>query len=172
MTTETLTTVVVGYTTTSTALEDFHDLERAFKEHGHAAYDAAVVERAPDSSYKVVATTVSPRNENTLRAAGLGAVVGVVFAPALAVAAAGTVAAALIGNVMDRFNALSDADMAETHRLVDESAANLIVITDTEHAQQVESVAKSRVGRSVIPFAPADVDALRRELQGERWVTG
>jgi uncharacterized membrane protein len=172
MTTEAMTAVVVGYTNTKTALDDFHDLERAFNEVGPAAYDAAVVERDAGSAFRVVATTVSPRNNNMVRAAALGAIVGVVFAPALAAAAVGAAVGALIGTAVDRFDALSHADMAQTGRLVDERTAYLIVITEAGHAQRIESVALSRMDRTIIPLSRADIDALRRELQSEHGVLG
>jgi uncharacterized membrane protein len=172
MTTETLTTVVIGYTDTKTALDDFHELDRARRAHERPAYDAAVVERGPDSTVTVVATTVGPQNDNLARAAGLGAVVGVVFAPAVAVAAAGAALGALVGTVVDRFDALSHADMEETHRVVDESTASLIVITSPEDAQRIEALASSRGNRTVVPFSAADIDSLRRELQSEHRLFG
>ena len=172
MATEGLTAVVVGYESTDSALEDFHDVERAHDEQGWLTCDAAVVERAPDSTFRVVATTVHPRNDNLVRAAGLGALVGVVFAPALAVAAIGAVAGALVGTTIDRFDAVSHADMVQTRRLVDESNACLIVITDPEHASRVEGVASSRPNRTIIPLSGDDIDALRRELQQEHGVLG
>jgi uncharacterized membrane protein len=172
MATEALTAVVVGYADTKTALGDFGDLEGAQKEKGLSAYDAAVIERTADSAYRVVATTVNPRNTNMVRAAGLGAIVGVVFAPAIAVAAVGAAVGALIGTVVDRFDAVSHGDMVQTRRLVDQSAAYLIVITGTEDAERIEAVALSRENRTIIPLSPTDVDALKRELQSEHGVFG
>jgi uncharacterized membrane protein len=172
MTTEALTTVVVGYTDTKTALEDFRELERLHKEHELFSYDAAVVERASDSTHRVVATTVAPRNDNLIRAAGLGAVVGVIFAPALAAAAVGAMTGALVGTVLDRFDGVSHADMEQTRRVVDESTASLIVLADSVHAERIESVASSRANRTIIPLSPGDVDTLRRELQSDHGIFG
>ena len=55
MTEEALTTVVLGYEDTATALKDFHDLERAHEEGRLPSHDAAVVERASDSGHRIVA---------------------------------------------------------------------------------------------------------------------
>jgi uncharacterized membrane protein len=109
-TNESLTTIVVGYNETETALHDFHDLEKAHDEGRLPGYDAAVIERAPDGSHKIVATTVVPREKNMLRAAGLGLVVGVLVAPGLAVAAVGATIGGALGTILDRFDAVSHAD--------------------------------------------------------------
>ena len=78
MTKSSLTTVVVGYDDTETALADFQDLERAHKENRLPSYDAAVVERTADSKHGIVATTINPRRTDMLRGAGLGLAVGVI----------------------------------------------------------------------------------------------
>jgi uncharacterized membrane protein len=164
MTEEALTTVVVGYKDTATALKDFHDLERAHKEGRLPSYDAAVVERATGSGHRLVATTIDPNRKRLHRGAGLGLVLGVIYSPALAVAAAGATIGAIAGSIVDDFASLKHADMDETHRLIDDSAANLIVICDSPHVQQLESVASSRSGRTILPLAPVDIQALKNEL--------
>jgi uncharacterized membrane protein len=172
MTTEALTTVVVGYDDTETALHDFHDLEKAHEEDRLPGYDAAVLERRPDATYTIVATTVVPRQRNTLRAAGLGLVVGVLAAPGLAVAAVGATIGAAVGTILDRFDAVSHSDLARTRSLMDDSLANLVVITDEAHAESVESIAASRPNRTIVPISPDDVDVLRRELQRDHHLFG
>jgi hypothetical protein len=49
---------------------------------------------------------------------------------------------------------------------------NLVVITDTTHADEIELIAASRPDRRVVPISPDDVDVLRRELQREHQLFG
>ena len=170
MTEEALTTVVVGYNDTDTALKDFRDLERAHEEGRLPSYDAAVVERASDSDHRIVATTIDPDRKRLVRGAGLGLVLGVIYSPALAVAAVGATVGAIVGSVVDDFVSLKHGDMEETRRLIDDSAANLVVISDSPHARQLESIASSRAERTIVPLAPADIEALKNELQ-RQWTT-
>ena len=168
MTKGALTTVVVGYEDTKTALDDFHDLERAHKEKRLPSYDAAVVERHADATHRVVATTIAPRRTDMLRGAGLGLVVGVIFSPVLAAAAAGAGVGAIVGAVVDDVASFNHADMEQLRSLIDDSSANLIVISDSPHARQLESIASSRANRTIVPFAPVDIEALKIELQREK----
>ena len=115
MTKSALTTVVVGYDDTETALSDFHDLERAHKENRLPSYDAAVVERKADSTRGIVATTINPRRTDMLRGAGLGLAVGLIFSPPLAVAAAGTTIGAVVGSVVDDVASFDHADKEHAH---------------------------------------------------------
>jgi uncharacterized membrane protein len=168
MTKSALTTVVVGYDETKTALSDFHDLERAHKENRLPSYDAAVVERTADSKHGIVATTINPRRTDMLRGAGLGLAVGVIFAPPLAVAAAGVAIGGVVGSVVDDVASFKHADMEQMKRLIDDSAANLIVISDSPHAEQLESIASSRPNRTIVPFSAVDIEILKNELQAEK----
>ena len=168
MTKSALTTVVVGYDDTETALADFQDLERAHKENRLPSYDAAVVERTADSKHGIVATTINPRRTDMLRGAGLGLAVGVIFAPPLAVAAAGVAIGGVVGSVVDDVASFKHADMEQMKRLIDDSAANLIVISDSPHAEQLESIASSRPNRTIVPFSAVDIEILKNELQAEK----
>ena len=168
MTKSALTTVVVGYDDTETALADFQDLERAHKENRLPSYDAAVVEGKADSTRGILATTINPRRTDMLRGAGLGLAVGVIFAPPLAVAAAGVAIGGVVGSVVDDVASFKHADMEQMKRLIDDSAANLIVISDSPHAEQLESIASSRPNRTIVPFSAVDIEILKNELQAEK----
>jgi uncharacterized membrane protein len=145
-------------------VKDFHDLERAHEEGRLPSYDAAVVEHASDAGHRIVATTIDPDRRRLLRGAGLGLVLGIIYSPALAVAAAGATIGAVVGHIVDEFASLKHADMEHTHRLIDDSAANLIVICNSAHSRQLESIASSRAERTIVPLLPADIEALKNEL--------
>jgi uncharacterized membrane protein len=162
-----LTTVVIGYEDTRTAVEDFNDLERAHREGRLPSYDAAVVGRTAESARVVIATTIDPNQSHTLRAAGLGVVVGIVLSPALIAAAVGAVIGGIVGRAMDGIDATEHGGMTETKRLIDESAANLIVIASDSDAKQIESIAATRPNRTVVPFSPAEIATLKLELQSD-----
>jgi uncharacterized membrane protein len=127
-----------------------------------------VVERVSDAGHRIVATTIDPDRKRLLRGAGLGLVVSVIYTPALALAVVGAAVGAVVGGIVDEVVSFKHADMEQTHRLIDDSAANLIVISDSPHAKQVESIASSRADRRIIPFATADIEALKNELQRQR----
>jgi uncharacterized membrane protein len=165
MTTEGLTTVVVGYDDTNTALQDFHDLERVHEEGRLPSYDAAVVERMSDSTHRVVATTIDESRKRIVRGAGLGLAVGLIFSPALVPAACGAAIGGIVASIVDDVASFNHADFAQMRRLIDDSASNLIVISDSPHAQQLEVVASSRANRTIVPFAPVDIQLLNGELK-------
>jgi hypothetical protein len=62
-------------------------------------------------------------------------------------------------------DAFKHADMREVERLVDDSAANLIIIADDAAIADITKAAAARGRRIVVPFCDADVDVLERELQ-------
>ena len=87
------------------------------------------------------------------------------YSPVLAAAAVGAGIGAVIGNIADQIDAFKHTDMREIERLVDDSAANLIVIANGTTIDEIAKVATRRGRRIVVPFSDADVDVLERELQ-------
>jgi hypothetical protein len=55
--------------------------------------------------------------------------------------------------------------MSEVEKVVDDCAANLIVIADETTLDDVAQAAASRGSRASLPFSDADVGLLERELQ-------
>jgi len=84
------------------------------------------------------------------------------------VAAAGTTIGAVVGSVVDDVASFDHADKEQMKRLIDDSAANLIVISDSPHARQLESIASSRPDRTIVPFSSVDIKILKNELQAEK----
>jgi uncharacterized membrane protein len=158
-----LTTIVFGYERIDTAVNDFDDLKTAHENDRLPSYDAAVIERLPDG-HRVAATTVGPSTKYLLRGAGLGLVVAAIFSPPLAAAVAGAGLGAAVGSLSDDYAALKHAALTQTRRLIDDSAANVIVITDAPHVKELVSIASSR-NRTIVPFSPVDIQALKDELQ-------
>jgi uncharacterized membrane protein len=157
---------VVGYDDRDVAVFDFEDLQTAARRlHRDDDYEAAVIARTHDG-FEVVTTTVKERARETLLGASLGFVVGAVLGPPLVIAAVGAGVGALVGNIVDQFDAFKHAvDMPEVRRLVDDSAASLIVITDDAMRRQLTQSALSRERRIIVPLEPAHLDTLKRELQ-------
>lgn len=164
MTSQRLTTLVIGYDDVDVALVDLRDLAEVRASHGVGDYEAAIV-RKGDAEHMVVSTTVDSRLRGTLLGAGLGLVVGVILSPALANAAIGAGLGAAVGNLADQVNAIRNTDMRELERLVDVSEANLVVIADEATIEQISQAASSRGRRIVVPLAEADVDLLEAELR-------
>ena len=73
-----------------------------------------------------------------------------------------------MGSVVDDVASFKHADMEQMKRLIDDSAANLIVISDSPHAEQLESIASSRRDRTIVPFSAVDIKILKNELQAEK----
>ena len=92
-------------------------------------------------------------------------VVAAVISPVLAAAAVGAGIGAVIGNIADQIDAFKHRDIREIERLVDDDAANLIVIANGTTIDEIAKVATTRGRRIVVPFSDADVDVLERELQ-------
>jgi uncharacterized membrane protein len=161
-----LSTLVVGYDDRDIAVSDFEDLRAAARRlHREDDYDAAVVART-DEGFEVVTSTVKARKRETLLGAGLGFVVGVVLGPPLVVAVVGAGVGAVVGKVIDELDAFKHVvGMDEVGRLVDDSAASMIVITDETMRAQIMQSALSRERRIVAPLAPAHIDTLEKELQ-------
>jgi uncharacterized membrane protein len=160
-----LSTLVVAYDDVDIALSDLADLRSEAKKRGvEDEYEAAVLQRSDDHD-EVVATTVAPRERDTMLGAGLGLVVGALFSPALPIAIAGAGVGALIGNVIDQVKAFQHTDMIEVDGLVTGSAATLIVISDTAGTERLVESAIGRHRRVVLPLPEADVHVLKREIQ-------
>ena len=164
MTSQRLTTLVVGYEDVEVALADLNDLAAVRKAHGVGDYEAAVV-RNHASHHELVETTVDAGPRRTLLGAGLGVVVAVVITPLLGAAALGAAFGAMLGSVADQLDAFKHSDMREVERLVDDSAASLIIIADDATIKAICEAATSRHRRIVMAFSDADVDLLERELQ-------
>ena len=164
MTTQGFTTLVVGYDDVEVAMADFADLAAVHEAHGVSDYEAAVVSNA-EAEHEIVATTVDARVRGTVLGAGLGVVVAAVISPVLAAAAVGIGIGAVIGNIADQIDAFKHTDMREVERVVDDSAANLIVIAKGTTIDEISQAATSRGRRIVVQLSDADVDVLERELQ-------
>jgi uncharacterized membrane protein len=160
-----LTTVVVGYDDVDTALTDYADLKRVASERGEADdYEAAVIHLA-DDGYEVATTTVRERARDTWLGAGLGFVAGALIAPTLPIVIVGAGIGAVIGNVLDQYDAFKHGDLEEVQSLVDRSAATLIVLCDEANGTELRDIARSRNRRVVLSLHKADIDVLKRELQ-------
>jgi hypothetical protein len=72
---------------------------------------------------------------------------------------------AVVGDIVDEYDAFRHADMSEVEQIVDDSAANLIVIANQTTLDDVAKAATSRGRRASVPFSNADIRLLERELQ-------
>jgi uncharacterized membrane protein len=159
-----LTTLVVGYDDVDVALTDFHDLENVRREHRVGDYEAAVVRRLDDGQHDLVETSVEGSHRRTLVYAGLGAVLGVLISPAIAVVACGAGIGVIAGRISEEFDALDHADLREVQRVVADSPVTLIVIAQQATLDDIANAASAR-GRASVPFSDADIDLLERELR-------
>jgi uncharacterized membrane protein len=163
---EALVTVVVAYVDLATALRDFDDLAQVRRDHQVGHYDAAVVHTRSEGRTDVTVTTVSSREKATLHGAGLGLVVGVLFAPALSAALLGASLGAVVGHVAARVEAFKHANLPEVNRIVGEGAAHLLIIATPAVADDIARAAVSRERHTRLLLDDADVTLLKEELQG------
>jgi uncharacterized membrane protein len=132
-------------------------------------YDVAIIDK--DDEGKVHLTKhEKPTQHGAWTGAGVGAVIGILFAPAiLATAAVGAATGGLIGHLA---RGMSRSDMKELGDLLDDGQAALIVVGESKIGEQLDKHLQ-RAQKSVEKQIDADSKEFEKELeQAEQAVAG
>ncbi|WP_066913492.1 DUF1269 domain-containing protein [Millisia brevis] len=155
--------VYVGtYPNEEGATEDLAVVKALYKGDAIETYDAAVIVKTPDGKVEV-----HRHDEQTRRGAwagaAIGALVGVLFPPALIVdAAIGAVAGGVIGHL---WHHVSRSDLKEIGEYLDDGQANLIVIsTEAFDNQFIDALSSNK--HLIKRLDRLEAKDFERELEG------
>ena len=139
------------------------DYDAVFDLHAVGAigtFDSAVIERDADGKVHVHKTE-KPTQHGAWTGAGVGALVGLLFPPALiGSAVVGATAGGLVGHLR---GGISRGDLKELGEELEAGSAAVIVIGESKIEEQLEK-AITRANKLIEKQLDADADELRREL--------
>jgi uncharacterized membrane protein len=139
------------------------DYEAVFDLHAAGAigtFDSAVIRKEEDGKVRVTKTE-KPTQHGAWTGAGVGALVGIIFPPAiLGTAIVGAGAGGLIGHLR---GGVSRDDLKELGDALEEGNAAVIVIGESKIEEQLEK-ATTRANKLIEKQIDADADELKREI--------
>ena len=139
------------------------DYEAVFDLHAAGAigtFDSAVIRKEEDGKVRVTKTE-KPTQHGAWTGAGVGALVGIIFPPAIIGAAVvGAGAGGLIGHLR---GGVSRDDLKELGDALEEGNAAVIVIGESKIEEQLEK-ATTRANKLIEKQIDADADELKREI--------
>ncbi len=139
------------------------DYEAVFDLHAVGAigtFDSAVIEKDADGKVHVHKTE-KPTQHGAWTGAGVGALVGILFPPALiGSAVVGATAGGLVGHLR---GGISRGDLKELGDELEAGSAAVIVIGESKIEEQLEK-AVARANKVIEKQIDADADELEREL--------
>ena len=140
------------------------DYEAVFDLHAAGAigtFDSAVIRKEEDGKVRVTKTE-KPTQHGAWTGAGVGALVGLIFPPALIGSAiAGAGAGGLAGHIS---RGMSRHDLKELGEELEAGDAALIVIGESKIEEQLEKAVK-RANKLIEKELDADADELEREIE-------
>jgi uncharacterized membrane protein len=139
------------------------DYEAVFDLHASGAigtFDSAVVRKEEDGKVRVTKTE-KPTQHGAWTGAGVGALVGLVFPPAiLGSAILGAGAGALTGHLS---RGISRGDLKDLGEELDAGTAAVIVLGESKIEEQLEKATK-RANKLIEKELDADADEVKREI--------
>jgi uncharacterized membrane protein len=139
------------------------DYEAVFDLHAAGAigtFDSAVIRKEEDGKVRVTKTE-KPTQHGAWTGAGVGALVGIIFPPAIIGSAiVGAGAGGLIGHLR---GGVSRDDLKELGDALEEGNAAVIVIGESKIEEQLEQATK-RANKLIEKQIDADADELKREI--------
>jgi len=149
-----------AYDTADEAREDYLVLLEAHAEGFVGTYDAAVLEKTPDGKVHVHKDE-KPTQHGAWAGAGVGALVGLVFPPAVIGSA---IVGATAGGVIGHFRGgMSRSDLKELGDYLEENEAALIVIAEN-HVQEELDRRLTRAVKSMEKEVDADAEEVEKQL--------
>jgi uncharacterized membrane protein len=140
------------------------DYQAVFELHSAGAigtFDSAVIEKEKDGKVHV-RKTEKPTQHGAWTGIGVGALVGILFPPALlGSAVVGGAAGGVIGHL---WRGMSRGDLKDLGEALDEGDAALIVIGESRVDEQIEQATK-RANKVIQKQVDADADAMKREIK-------
>ena len=139
------------------------DYEAVFDLHAAGAigtFDSAVIRKEDDGKVRVTKTE-KPTQHGAWTGAGVGALVGIIFPPAvLGAAIVGAGAGGLTGHLT---KGISRGDLKELGEELDAGSAAVIVLGESKIEEQLEQATK-RANKLIEKEVDADADELEREI--------
>jgi uncharacterized membrane protein len=140
------------------------DYEAVFDLHAAGAigtFDSAVIRKEEDGKVRVTKTE-KPTQHGAWTGAGVGALVGILFPPAIIGSAiVGAGAGGLIGHLS---KGISRDDLKDLGGELEEGSAAVIVIGESKIEEQLEKAVK-RANKLIEKQIDADADELKREIE-------
>ena len=140
------------------------DYDAVFDLHAMGAigtFDSAVIRKEEDGKVRVTKTE-KPTQHGAWTGAGVGALVGIIFPPAiLGSAIVGAGAGGLIGHLS---RGISRADLKDLGDELEAGSAAVIVLGESKIEEQLERATK-RANKLIEKQLDADADELKREIE-------
>ena len=141
------------------------DYEAVFDLHAAGAigtFDSAVIGKEDDGKVRVTKTE-KPTQHGGWTGAGVGALVGIIFPPAIvASAVVGAGAGALTGHLT---GGISRGDLKELGEELEAGTAAVIVLGESKIEEQLEK-ATTRANKLIEKQIDADADEFKRDVEG------
>jgi uncharacterized membrane protein len=143
------------------------DYEAVFDLHAAGAigtFDSAVIRKEADGKVRVTKTE-KPTQHGAWTGAGVGALVGIIFPPAvLGAAIVGAGAGGLTGHLT---KGISRGDLKDLGEALDEGSAALIVLGESKIEEQLAQATR-RANKLIEKEVDAEADDFKREIKAPR----
>jgi uncharacterized membrane protein len=140
------------------------DYEAVFDLHAAGligTFDSAVIRKEEDGKVRV-SKTEKPTQHGPWTGAGVGALVGILFPPAIIGSAiVGAGAGGLIGHIT---NGISRGDLKDLGEALEEGSAAVIVLGESKIEEQIEKATK-RATKLIEKQIDADAEELKRQIR-------
>ena len=156
---KTLSVIIGQYDTVEDAVEDLGYVLDNRDEHLYSFFDGAVVSKDENGKVSIVRKHETPVSMGAWGGLVVGAVVGLVYPPALLeLGAVGAATGAIVGHFS---RGMSSGDIKELGDSLDEAKAALIIAVDEESAAVTQSIMGRARSITVKPVAAksSDIDA-------------
>jgi uncharacterized membrane protein len=149
--------VIIGqYDTVEDAIEDLQYVLGDRDERLYATFDAAVVSKDEHGKVRIVRKHESPVSMGAWGGFVVGAVVGLIYPPALVeVGAIGAAAGAIVGHLT---RGMSSSDIKALGDSLDAATAALIIAVDSASAERTRSIMGRASSISETPVAASTTD--------------
>jgi len=154
---------IASYGNVNDALMDYTAVKQLYHDGVIDTYDGAVVEKDIDGNVHV-SKHEKPTQKGAWTGIGVGAVVGVLFPPAIIpMAAAGGVAGGVIGHV---WHGMSRSDMKDLGETLDAGTAALVVVGKSSLADKIAK-ATAKAQKTTEKQLNVDAKDFDKELEAE-----
>ena len=154
---------IASYSSVDYAMMDYSAVQQLYIDGAIDTYDAAVVQKDIDGNVHV-SKHEKPTQKGAWTGIGVGAVVGVLFPPAIIpMAAAGGLAGGVIGHV---WHGMSRSDMKDLGETLDAGTAALVVVGKSSLADKIAK-ATAKAQKKTEKQLNVDAKDFDKELEAE-----
>ncbi|MFI5247443.1 MAG: DUF1269 domain-containing protein [Nitrospirales bacterium] len=154
---------IASYSSVDYAMMDYSAVQQLYIDGAIDTYDAAVVQKDIDGNVHV-SKHEKPTQKGAWTGIGVGAVVGVLFPPAIIpMAAAGGLAGGVIGHV---WHGMSRSDMKDLGETLDAGTAALVVVGKSSLADKIAK-ATAKAQKTTEKQLNVDAKDFDKELEAE-----